>query len=211
MQLSMTVHSPKGSSGLNTPMRFDWPAARRIAATSFTSRAKVPILECGQRSATPPWMVSSTVALFRTQLFQGANRVLPRHLLAPVHYEVRVIQRSSFDVAGFGGGLNTFVVERLSQQYLSSVWDFDWRRSNATEDQLRSFDCACLIHLYPGCNAQYGEVKRAPATQLLVGSGPSVRRRKQNVYQQFIRSFFQIVDAVIVVEPSCVNHSFAQR
>ena len=38
------------------------------------------------------------------QLLQRADRVFPRHLLAPVHDEVSVVERAGFDVSGFGGG-----------------------------------------------------------------------------------------------------------
>jgi hypothetical protein len=37
MHDSITVLSPKGSSGLNATMRRERPAAKTIAATSFTS------------------------------------------------------------------------------------------------------------------------------------------------------------------------------
>jgi len=51
--------------------------------------------------------------------FERTNRVLPRHLLAPVHYEVGVVQGAGFDVGRFGGGLNVIVIERLADQSFS--------------------------------------------------------------------------------------------
>jgi hypothetical protein len=43
-----------------------------------------------------------------------AKRVLPRHLLAPVHDEVSVVQGPSFNVSGFGGRLNSFFIKGLT-------------------------------------------------------------------------------------------------
>src|SRR4029079_13163817 len=44
--------------------------------------------------------------LFRLQVAQGAQRVLPRHLLAPLVDEVGVVEWSSFDVSRFSRRLD---------------------------------------------------------------------------------------------------------
>src|ERR1041384_1666020 len=45
MHDSMTVESPKGSKGLNAPIRRERPAASKMAATRFTSK----LFRCGGR------------------------------------------------------------------------------------------------------------------------------------------------------------------
>ena len=43
------------------------------------------------------------------KITQGAQSVLPRHLLAPLIDEISVIERSRFYVRGFGGSLDLIV------------------------------------------------------------------------------------------------------
>src|SRR5882672_8906201 len=90
MQLSITVRSPKGSSGLKAPMRRERPAASRMALMSFKCLTRL------------------------CQLLKRPQRIFPRHLFPPVHDKVGVVQRPGFVVAGFGGGLDMFFVKRLA-------------------------------------------------------------------------------------------------
>ena len=41
-----------------------------------------------------------------TNSLSARKRVLSRHLFAPVHDEVGVVERTGFNVGSFGGGLN---------------------------------------------------------------------------------------------------------
>ncbi len=72
--------------------------------------------------------------LGEAQFFERAQRILPRHLFAPVHDEVGVVEWASFDVSSFGGGLNVFVVEWLADQRGAGFLDFHRRRRDAAQN-----------------------------------------------------------------------------
>src|SRR6185369_8716415 len=183
MQCSMTVVLPKGSSGLNAPMRRDWPAARRMAATWFTSG-----LEVSQR----------------------AEGVLSCHLLAPLIHEVSVIERACFHVCRFGGCLDLIFGERFSDQRTRCFFDLDRRGRDAAEHDARIFNVA-VVGGDPRCYTQHWKIEGAATSQLLIRSAPAVCRRELDVDQQFVGTLAQVVDAVVVVESRCVDDSFTQR
>ena len=141
MQASITVFLPKGRSGLNAPIRSERPAARRIAPKVLGLWSLVFELSTlerhyqrfeskntktqGQRPKSKVQRPKTkgprpkTAALCGCQFSQRAKRVLPRHLLAPVHHEVGVVERARFDVSSFGCGLDVIVIEWVSDQCLS--------------------------------------------------------------------------------------------
>src|SRR6202008_2820511 len=82
-QHSMTVLFPKGSSGLNAPMRLERPAARRMAVQDLQDFT---------------WLSGITL-----EVAECAQGVLARHLLTPLIDEVCVVEWSGFDVGGFSG------------------------------------------------------------------------------------------------------------
>src|ERR1044072_6235065 len=108
---SMTVCLPKGSDDLKAPIRLERPAARITPATSFT-----------------------TLAL---QIAQRPQRVLPRHLLAPLINEVSVVEWARFDVGRFSSGVNLVVNERLADQWRRGCFNRGWRGGDSAEYDLR--------------------------------------------------------------------------
>src|SRR5437870_5546058 len=113
----MMVLSPKGSSGLNAPMRRERPAARRIAATSLgfgrwslvfglglSKCCCIRITSQGQKPRPKTEDRRPKTLPGRGQFLECAQRVLPRHLLAPLVNKVCIVERAGFDVGSLGGG-----------------------------------------------------------------------------------------------------------
>src|SRR5437588_12664352 len=144
MQLSITVALPNGSSGLNAPMRLERPAASRMAATwCVSSLLEWAIYESGSKMngvrilassgwlpiAKPESLASFIYFLrlkrttparktFSPQRSKCADRILPRHLLAPTVDKVSVVERPRLNVRRFGGRANLIIVEWLPDQRL---------------------------------------------------------------------------------------------
>jgi len=94
-----------------------------IAATSLPSLvfglgSSVFVIRLELRSITlqdqSPKPKTNTLTFGCCQFLECAKRVLPRHLLAPVHDEVGVVERASFYVSSFSGSLNVIAIEWLT-------------------------------------------------------------------------------------------------
>src|SRR5215213_884424 len=153
MQHSMTVLFPKGSSGLNAPMRLERPAARRMAVQKLLDFTRLCL-----------------------KVSQGAQGVLSRHLLAPLVDEVGVVEWTGFHVSRFSRSLDLSVCERLSDQDSRGFFDLDWRWRNRAEND-SSVCHGSAVSSDPRRNTEHGKVKSTATTQLLIRSAPSVCRR----------------------------------
>src|SRR5207249_3557468 len=111
---------PNGSSGLNSPILSERPAARRMAATAFTLKVNHKDTK-PQRRCLNDLCAFVSLWLIDPQSFKRTDCVLPRHLLAPLIDEIGVIQRTGFDVSGFRRGLNLIVVEGIANQNVCGV------------------------------------------------------------------------------------------
>src|SRR5882757_2262479 len=95
------------------------------------------------------------------------QRVFARHLLAPVHDKVCVVQRTGFDVAGFSSGLDMFFVKRLVDQDLLGFFDLDGGGGDCAEnDSCCFYGCdpvATAPGSDPGSDTQHREIKSSTA------------------------------------------------
>src|SRR4029079_535422 len=118
--------------------------------------------------------------------------------------------RPRFCGSSLWGRLYVGVVERLPNQGIARFRCFDWRRRNTTKNDAsilnRNDPVATapvsdfVFGLNPGGNTKHGKIKGAAASQFLIRSAPAIERRQLNINQQLIGTFFQIVDAIVVVE-----------
>src|SRR5437762_12352348 len=102
MQVSITVLGPKGRRGLNAPMRWDRPAARTMAATSrvFSLWFSVFVITMAlfESTNTKDVIPKTMRESIHSQFQKSAKRILARHLFAPIHDEVGIVERTSFCV-----------------------------------------------------------------------------------------------------------------
>src|ERR1044072_9491526 len=118
----MTVCLPKGSSGLQAPIRFERPAARITAATSLT--------------------------VLSLQIFQCPQCVLPRHLFEPLVDEVGVVEWASFDVGGCASSVDLIVVQWATDERARCFFDLNRSGGDAPEHDCRILDRVAL-EAYP--------------------------------------------------------------
>ena len=59
------------------------------------------------------------------QVTQSAKGVLPRHLFAPVHNEISVVERASLHISSFSGSLDVIVIEWMSNERFTGFFHFD--------------------------------------------------------------------------------------
>ncbi len=105
----------------------DFDAALAIGFNAQTIAVPFPKLPGSfDLKKIPPIPVTLFIFLFRgSQVPQRAQSVFPRHLFAPVHHKVGVVERAGFVVASLSGGLNVIVIEWVSDQGLSGFADLD--------------------------------------------------------------------------------------
>jgi len=92
------------------------------------------------------------------EVAQCAQRVLSRHLLAPLIDEIRVVEWTRFDVRGFSSGLYLIFGQWFSDQCTGSFFDLDWRWRNATENYARVVH-ASVIGMNPRRDAEYWKIE----------------------------------------------------
>src|SRR6185369_9246503 len=170
MQHSITDLFPKGSSGLNAPMRLERPAARRIAATGDIekfSHAAAQRRSVFRRAVAPLREKASLILRIQLQIAQCAERVLPRHLLAPLVDKVCVVEWPSFDVSGFSRRLDLLVCEWPSDQRSRGFFDLNWRRCDTAEDDASVSD-RNVVSLDPRRDTEHRKIEGATTTQFLI-------------------------------------------
>src|SRR4029078_11967903 len=100
--------------------------------------------------------------LFRLQVAQGAQRVLPRHLLAPLVDAVGVVECASFDVSRLTRRPYLIVFKWLPDQCSRGFFDLDWRRCDTAEDHASVCDRS-VVSFYPRRDPEHGKIE-SPAT-----------------------------------------------
>src|SRR5688500_734977 len=147
-----------------------------------------------------------------SQLLQRPEGVFPRHLLAPVHYKVGIVEWAGADVSGLSGFVDTIVVERATDQRLGCLSYEERSRSDAAEnDASVGNTVAPRLSFDISGDAEHGKIKRAATPQFLIRSAPAIRRRKLNINQKFISTFVQVIYAIVVVQTGRINEPFAKR
>src|SRR5262249_34948770 len=108
------------------------------------------------------------------QFPQRACDIVPGHIFAPVHREVRVIEWLCSWIRRRGGLMNGFLRQLLADNCLLRKSRLDRMRANASQDNLGVLHGSITSQAHTSSDAKNRKIERAAAAELPVSRSPAV-------------------------------------